>query len=296
MITDKMVEAARSALMACGCAYRAPTDGELRFALKAAEDAMEHTQHAPFDAEALIAAAVPSGSVCDPQRVADAIRAWFGSATTKDSSGDAPGWSGWAVQYPGEMPKLYGAREIAELNFYPEEGARLIHLMEAAPRSGDAPVAWGWAYKTRPESDMAAVTETSARMGERDDSNPFWVPVYPLYATPVSAPAGKIAAWHTDDGRTISAKQKSDAERSGGASASSVAAYSIPSYFGCAPADARDTGQRIQDEHDARRYRWLRSCDIDQDRSVHGPDYTELLDGERLDAAIDRAMGAQQGN
>lgn len=52
-----------------------------------------------------------------------------------------------------------------------------------------------------------------------------------------------------------------------------------------APADARDA-------EDARRYRWLRHCNIEQDRSVHGPDYTELLDGERLDAAIDSAMGA----
>lgn len=40
------------------------------------------------------------------------------------------GWSGWATQYPGKMPVLRGAREIAELNFYPEEGARLIFLAE----------------------------------------------------------------------------------------------------------------------------------------------------------------------
>lgn len=41
------------------------------------------------------------------------------------------GWSGWACQYPGKMPRLYGAREIAELNWYPAEGARLIRLVEA---------------------------------------------------------------------------------------------------------------------------------------------------------------------
>lgn len=40
------------------------------------------------------------------------------------------GWSGWATQYPNKMPKLYGAREIAELNHYPEEGQRLIFLAE----------------------------------------------------------------------------------------------------------------------------------------------------------------------
>ncbi|HDS1139632.1 TPA: hypothetical protein QDZ75_003703 [Stenotrophomonas maltophilia] len=60
------------------------------------------------------------------------------------------GWSGWATQYPGAMPKLYGAREIAEVNHHPEEGQRLIFLsekpaqavdlgarpMETAPRDG----------------------------------------------------------------------------------------------------------------------------------------------------------------
>lgn len=40
---------------------------------------------------------------------------------------------------------------------------------------------WGWAYKTRPESDMRHVTETAARMGDRDDTNPFWMPAYQLF-------------------------------------------------------------------------------------------------------------------
>lgn len=52
---------------------------------------------------------------------------------------------------------------------------------------------WGWAYKTRPESDMARVTETAARMGERDDSNPYWMPVYQLYMARES-PAPDAAA------------------------------------------------------------------------------------------------------
>lgn len=115
-----------------------------------------------------------------------------------------------------------------------------------------------------------------------------------LEVAPVSAPAGQIAAWHTDDGRTISAKQKADAERSGGASASSVAAYSIPSYFGCSPADTRN----------ARRYRWLRQ----PGRQIHsnttpsqpwcvrvesdqGLPTVRPIDGTELDAAIDRALG-----
>ncbi|MGX2089209.1 hypothetical protein [Xanthomonas axonopodis] len=41
---------------------------------------------------------------------------------------DGEGWSGWATQYPGKMPVLHGAREIAELNYYPEEGQRLLYL------------------------------------------------------------------------------------------------------------------------------------------------------------------------
>ncbi|CAH0175516.1 hypothetical protein [Stenotrophomonas lactitubi] len=46
------------------------------------------------------------------------------------------GWSGWATQYPGKMPKLCGAREIAELNHYPEEGQRLIFLSEQPVQAG----------------------------------------------------------------------------------------------------------------------------------------------------------------
>lgn len=40
------------------------------------------------------------------------------------------GWSGWATQYPGKMPTFFGAREIAEKNWYPEEGADLIRVVE----------------------------------------------------------------------------------------------------------------------------------------------------------------------
>ncbi|WP_447902863.1 hypothetical protein [Stenotrophomonas pavanii] len=46
-------------------------------------------------------------------------------------------WSGWATQYPGAMPKLYGAREIAELNHHPEEGQRLIFLTEQPAQAVD---------------------------------------------------------------------------------------------------------------------------------------------------------------
>jgi len=48
------------------------------------------------------------------------------------------GWSGWCTKYPGRLPKLWGAREIAELNYYPEEGQRLFQVAElAAPQPGE---------------------------------------------------------------------------------------------------------------------------------------------------------------
>jgi len=40
------------------------------------------------------------------------------------------GWSGWATQKPGHMPKLWGTREIAELNHDLTGDARLIFLSE----------------------------------------------------------------------------------------------------------------------------------------------------------------------
>lgn len=58
------------------------------------------------------------------------------AAASLDKRGE--GWSGWATQYRGKMPKLWGAREIAELNYYPGEGARLIFLQEVAAPSPDA--------------------------------------------------------------------------------------------------------------------------------------------------------------
>lgn len=51
-----------------------------------------------------------------------------------------PVWRGWAVQYPGKLPKIYGERHIAELNCYAEEGARLIELSEPLCRRPQRPV------------------------------------------------------------------------------------------------------------------------------------------------------------
>lgn len=45
-------------------------------------------------------------------------------------------WSGWCCQYPGRMPRLYGEREIAELNHDPENGDRLFQVVEMSCRPG----------------------------------------------------------------------------------------------------------------------------------------------------------------
>lgn len=41
---------------------------------------------------------------------------------------EATVWSGWACQYPGKLPRLYGAKEIAEVNCDYENGDRLLFL------------------------------------------------------------------------------------------------------------------------------------------------------------------------
>lgn len=49
------------------------------------------------------------------------------------------GWSGWATQKPGHMPKLWGTREIAELNHDLTGDARLIFLSEQPAQAVDLP-------------------------------------------------------------------------------------------------------------------------------------------------------------
>ncbi len=58
------------------------------------------------------------------------------------------GWSGWATQYPGKMPKLYGAREIAEVNHHPEEGQRLIFLSEQPAQAVDLGLLTRWSIQS----------------------------------------------------------------------------------------------------------------------------------------------------
>ncbi|HEP9934984.1 TPA: hypothetical protein VDW53_000895 [Pseudomonas aeruginosa] len=51
------------------------------------------------------------------------------------------GYTGWVTQYPGRAAKLWGSREIAELNWWPEDGQQLFRVVEveriAAPTQGD---------------------------------------------------------------------------------------------------------------------------------------------------------------
>ncbi|MFY3302620.1 dATP/dGTP pyrophosphohydrolase domain-containing protein [Achromobacter xylosoxidans] len=51
-------------------------------------------------------------------------------------AGEAQGWSGWACQYPNKLPRLYGAKEIAQLNCDAANGDRVLFLSEhAAPQA-----------------------------------------------------------------------------------------------------------------------------------------------------------------
>lgn len=69
-------------------------------------------------------------AIIEDGEVDAAIDSAMGIDTARTAKADGDGWSGWATQYPGKMPKLYGAREIAELNWHPGEGAALIRLVE----------------------------------------------------------------------------------------------------------------------------------------------------------------------
>lgn len=41
-------------------------------------------------------------------------------------------WTGWCCQYPDKIPRLYGSKNIAELNYHPEQGDRMFLVMEVA--------------------------------------------------------------------------------------------------------------------------------------------------------------------
>ena len=65
-----------------------------------------------------------------------------------------PAWTGWACQYPDKMPRLYGSREIAELNCDPENGDRLLFL----------------ASSPQPASDVSALVEALEDVAQWSES------------------------------------------------------------------------------------------------------------------------------
>lgn len=85
-------------------------------------------------------------------------------------------WSGWCCQYPGKFPRLYGAKEIAEVNCDPANGDRLFKVVEvspaqAAPRVDAEPVAWWTGPGTEIEAESFHDHETGSHQ-------------IPLYAAP----------------------------------------------------------------------------------------------------------------
>lgn len=68
------------------------------------------------------------------------MREYGAACATHAASRPADGGiSYWATQYPGKLPKLYGVRHIAELNWYPDEGGELIRLQEVERVAPSAP-------------------------------------------------------------------------------------------------------------------------------------------------------------
>ncbi|HIE1324501.1 TPA: hypothetical protein ACXJFQ_005106 [Pseudomonas aeruginosa] len=79
-----------------------------------------------------------NGHICGRDNVRatrDKVRKLLAAAPGKE------GYTGWATQYPGRAAKLWGSREIAELNWWPEDGQQLFRVVEveriAAPAQGD---------------------------------------------------------------------------------------------------------------------------------------------------------------
>ncbi|MFG8158703.1 hypothetical protein ACEOQO_28985 [Pseudomonas aeruginosa] len=71
-------------------------------------------------------------------RTSDAL---FRAAELLAAAPGKEGYTGWVTQYPGRAAKLWGSREIAELNWWPEDGQQLFRVVEveriAAPAQGD---------------------------------------------------------------------------------------------------------------------------------------------------------------
>ena len=67
------------------------------------------------------------GSVMAVKALIDHVLRDIDRHTQPVEQGDST-WSGWACQYPGEMPRLYGNKWFAEMNWDPENGDRLMFL------------------------------------------------------------------------------------------------------------------------------------------------------------------------
>lgn len=97
--------------------------------------------------DAAKAAPVASAPVAEPDTMGEIHRQererspWVlpKDPTLPDSApvaGEAQGWSGWACQYPNKLPRLYGSKEIAQLNCDAANGDRVLFLSEhAAPQA-----------------------------------------------------------------------------------------------------------------------------------------------------------------
>lgn len=75
------------------------------------------------------------------------------------------GWSGWACQYPGKLPRLYGTREIAGLNCDVENGDRVLFLSEHDTRQ-DIKMDFSDAYEGARED--LAIWKRRAQVAEQD--------------------------------------------------------------------------------------------------------------------------------
>lgn len=67
--------------------------------------------------------------------------AWLASRKLANREVQLAEWSGWACQFPGHMPRLYGEKAIAEINCDYDGGARLLFLSSAPPAAANAQAA-----------------------------------------------------------------------------------------------------------------------------------------------------------
>jgi hypothetical protein len=92
------------------------------------------TQAASVDAEALIRACVPGGSSCDPQAVADSIRAFLASTSAAPSDSNAVYVK---LTRPEGYEDVHPELVLADANIKPDFEPEVVALSSAAP-SGDS--------------------------------------------------------------------------------------------------------------------------------------------------------------